>query len=409
MPPQPRSRYAPLMDIGTAASRHASAIANALGLALGTSGPLRVRVFPQLVQGDAAWASVELAVEGRFRVLGAVFELGSHLTVARMGTRGERPALIGHDNEAAAPALVADAIAAWVRGGGLVTVPVTVFDAACDALPLFAHQLPLDECWWRARFWGEWDEHGGSGASVEPAGEAGWHSLLTITQDPKGVRLTIGGSDLVPLVRRDVTSLDTLAAALVAALEDARRAVIARRAYQERPFTLRLAGETLLAALREDGVAHKGWQLSVRDHFPHGYDDGVIERRDHGGQHFELLLNEGLDGVGVSAGSSGATYASLEALRAALPELVRATRVHRHALTPDKLAPGEYYRVKKAFSGLSPGEELRFARREYVPREGLANYHFHRGGPGGEVALSEAGEVESEVLGHLDEYLQRAK
>ena len=88
-----------------------------------------------------SWATVELTHGGGFRVLGAVFDLGPHCSVALMGERAGRTAIVGRTGAEAAPEQVGAAMAEWVQGGGLARVPVTerdreraTVDAACRQL-----------------------------------------------------------------------------------------------------------------------------------------------------------------------------------------------------------------------------------------------------------------------------------
>ena len=420
------------MELDVVSVRVAQAIATALGHALKSEGPLRVRFFPAAIEGDIDWATVELTHGGGFRVLGAVFDLGPHCTVALMGERDGRTAIVGRTGAEAAPEQVGAAMAGWVQGGGLTRVPVTAFDVACDALPLLAREVVVPGTWWRAGFWGEWDTHpaaGATGASVELGGEDGGRSLVTVYQHDPGVELAVGTGALSPRTQQAANSVEDAARALEAAVGGVRAALAARAAYRARPFPLQRAGEILFEGLRDAGVATQAWRLKVREHYPYDYPDGVIERHDDVGHHVEVTFSESERGVQIwpregpektnwpregpektnSVGRYSATCASEDALRAVLPDLVVATREHRRALTPDKLAPGTSYRARKAFSGIPIGEELLFVELELIPREDFSCYHFRRAGTGARFTLSDAFDDDLEVLRHLSEHLERVR
>ena len=400
------------MELDVVSVRVAQAIATALGYALKSEGPLRVRFFPAAIEGDIAWATVELTHGGGFRVLGEVFDLGRHCSVALMGERDGRTAIVGRTGAEAAPEQVGAAMAGWVQGGGLTRVPVTAFDVACDALPLLAREVVVPGTWWRAGFWGEWDKHpaaGATGASVELGGDDGWQSLVTVYQHDTGVELAVGTGALSPRTQQAANSVEDAARALEAAVGGVRAALAARAVYRARPFPLQRAGEILFEGLRDAGVATQAWRLKVREHHPHDYPDGVIERHDDVGHHFEVTFSESERGVQISVGRYSATCASEDALRAVLPDLVVATREHRRALTPDKLAPGTSYRARKAFSGIPIGEELLFVELELIPREDFSCYHFRRAGTGARFTLSDGFDDDLEVLRHLSEHLERVR
>lgn len=397
------------MDLDAPATRLAHAVASALGLALGSAGPLRVRFFPALVDGDVAWASVELVHEGRWRAVAAAFDLGVHSSLARMGERGGKTALVGATGADAEPSKVGGQLAEWVRAGGLARVPVTAFDAACDALPLLARAHPLADSWWRAGFWGEWEERSVTGASLELGGDPQWGALVTATQEDDGVRFAVGGGALAPPTSHPARSVEELADALAEVLEDVGRALAVRAAYIARPFPLARAADVVLAALREAKVATRAWHAVVRDHFPYRHPDGVLERKDHLGQHFDVVFDESAQGVSVSVGHFQSSFPDEAALRTALPELVKAARQRAASLTTDKLEPGARYRVLQAFREAQAGVELTFHRREYIARDDFSIYHFHYASTGAPLALSELDDASLAVLRALSTHLQPVK
>ncbi len=395
------------MNLDAPATRLACGIASALGVALGSPGPLRARYFPAIVDGDVPWASVELVHAGRWRAVAAVFDLGIHCSVARIGVRNQKTALVGANGADAEPSLLAEHLAAWVRDGGLERVSVTAFDVACDGLPLLAQAHPLEGSWWRAGFWGEWDAHAETGASLSLGGSGGWDALVTVTQEEDGVRLTVGGGPFVPRVERRAQTVEALGSALEAVVDVVGQALALRGDYLARPFPLTLAADAVLGALRRAGVATKGWRAIVREHFPTGFPDGVLERADALGQHFDVVFDESAEGVTVSTGELQATFRDEGALEAALPALVAAARAQVKALTPDKLATGARYRAKLASPGVAVGDELVYLRRDYVFREGYSNYNFQNQTRGTTLVLRDDDMTEPVVLRSLSRFLQR--
>lgn len=345
----------------------ARGVANAVGAAIGSDGPFRVRVYPAQVEGDVPWASVELMPAGGLAV---VFDDNDMLAVVD-------GRLVGFTK---AGALV-EAVVAYVRGG----VRVNAIELICDALPYVAARVAVAGSWWRASHWGYWDRASTSGTSINLGGDE-WGNLAQLTQTGDGVELRTALRWNEPLVVRERGELPALYERIAA---DLGAAIDARAAFRARPFSIRTVGERLVAAL-----AKKSWKLRVRENFP-GAPYADIWHEDDVGEHFEAILGES-DGVVEVAGRK---LRSLGELEAALPALVADIRLRASQLSPDKLRPGARYRVLRALHGLAVGQHVTFFKVEHYPRDGGSRWLF------GPLELYDQSNADCEILGALHEYL----
>lgn len=393
----------------------AQSLARALAARIGARSGAACRVFdlPARAPGEVPRAGVGVEHGGAVRVVALVSALSIGRSVVHLAERDGVARLVaaraGGDRDA-------DALAARVSGplvsGILERVPVSALDIGYALAVGLEQTLRVDGSWFCLTTYGEWSEGpSGSGTTVEVGGANAWPRFAWVAQEPTGVTVSVPGAALG--ANRPSWSFAAPAevgSAFGELLIAVKHALEARAAWRARPFPLRVAGERVAEVLRDARLGPGELRYSHADHgdFPVSFPSMTLWRVDAIGEHVCVKLTESESGVAIRAGRSRFVAADRDALEAILAPLVDAVREAESRLSPDKLVPGQLYRVLLDLPGAPPGTVLCFERTEHVVYDGFDIYHFQVPAEARAIALYAIDPAVEQALPELERYLERA-
>ena len=385
----------------------AESIAQAVSARAGL--PCWIRDEPGRVAGDVDAVLVGMNCEDRPRVIGVVNDLGVHLTTAWIDERGGATMLAGASGAGGdVPTTVAERIAELVATQWFRRVPLSALDAGVAMFDAVRKHLSLETGHWRLGVFGQWEQTAGRGGmTIDIGGDNPWESMSWCLQarDHVDVKWPAAGFEQ-PSGGCELRSLQDLMARWPNIAQGLIDALAARDRFRSRPWPLATAASAVLAAVR--AVDHGGGSLRLDQQqgsgFPKAWPSAMIWRFDAIGQHRCVMLEETASGITVTAGKHHVIVGDAQALARALPDITAAVMSDLGRLTPDKLRPGAWYRLRVAFAGAATGERVRFDRCHCVPYDGIDLYHFER--DGGAWLLHGGDPEHCAALAELDRFLE---
>ena len=363
-------------------------------------------------EGDVPFGWIGRVAGGRAFVHALVNDLDSVAPVEVLARTPKGLVFQSHQVHGADLTDAVRAIATWVRGGAADDPQsLTPLDAAVIVRTALFQAVPG----WRLRIAGGADYYAPDRPASLTVTQRRHAAVLGVTIEARGA----GGVTVTPMpdamgarpAAIDVPTYDALVALLPQFVESSTRALAAFDAFRARPLPAADAAAEIVTALREAKVAKGNWEPVVDDgSYPLRWPSALVWLRRGDRERHLVEIRESATGREIAIDDEVHTARSVEELRIALPEIVRAVRECLGRLSTHDFRIGHRFRVIADGAGLQAGEEIELVEATVNPREGDRSWVFENlTRRGNRVFLNDWVDEHATFLGAVHRYLERVR